>query len=284
MKKKHGWLLYTLLWLEQPAQKKFLEYSPKTKLNQNGYDYSTPWIRWEELTQASYALSLDENTATLLHRLWRWCRWIPFIENVFLAWSPTFGMYDDFYDIVVVTNVRRVWLSKVLIQLFILLITLTSKEKEWTSLRLALVVDRLHIDLQWIRRGVGDLMSVYWLAHLVPVYLQHENTQWMLFDANKRITYLLPYHPLCPVINLGMPVYEWTTKIRQGIEKILSTIVWDSLDWIMYISHSFRKHLDFRYDKTAWISPWVWWDKNLSRTLTIQWKMMLKSDENKNVW
>lgn len=280
MKKKYGWLLYELLWVEHPAQKKFFEYSPKTSLKQNNYDHSTPWIRWEELTQASYVSSFNEDIALLLNRLWRWCRWIPFIENVFLAWSPTFGNYNDFYDVVVITNVRRVWLSKILVQLFIFLITLASKEKKWASLRLTLVVDRLHIDLQWIRRGVWDLMSVYWLAHLVPLYLQHENTHWMLFDANKRITYLLPYHPLCPVINLWVPVHEWTTKLRNGFEQILSTIIWNSLDWILYTFHSIRKDSNFRYDKTAWISPWVWWDKSLSRILMIQRKMILKSDKD----
>lgn len=284
MKKNHGWLLYTLLWVECPAQKKFLEYSPKTTLKQNEYDHSTPWIRWEELTQASYWLSFDDATATLLRKLWRWCRWIPFVENVFLAWPSTFGVYDGFYDIVVVTNVRRVWLSKILVQLFIFIITHTSGEKKKKSLRLALVVDRLHIDLQWIRRGVGDLMSVYRLAHLVPLYLQHENTQGMLFYSNKRITYLLPYHPLCPVINLGIPVYEWTTRFRKGLEQLLSAVFWDSLNWVVYSFHTLRKRLDFRYDKTAWISPWVWWDKNVCRTLMIQRKMMLKSDEDKDIW
>lgn len=284
MKKNNSRLIYTLLWVELPAQKKFLEYSPKTTINENNYDYSTPWVWWEELTQASYVCSYDAEISELLDRLWRWCRWIPFIENVFLAWSSTFGRYEDFYDIVVVTNVRRVWVSKIFIQFYIFVITQFSKQKKSKELRLVLVVDRLHIDLQWIRRGVGDLMSVYWLAHLVPIYFQHQDTQSMLFDANKRITYLLPYHPLCAVINLWIQVYEWMSNIRRSLEYILSSSFWDGIDWIVYTFHSLRKKDGFHSDKTAWISPWVWWDKNLSRTVRIQWKMMQKSDINKNLW
>lgn len=271
-------IFYTSINADIPTQKHFFVYNPDTQ--KNNKEKTPILIWWDESQVRSYDDWLSDLTIRWLFLLAWGMQYIPFVEQLFVAWSPTFWKTTWIVDLVVVSNTKRTWVVKIFVKMCVFFHNMLYAKKTWNSLRLSLVIDRVWSDCSWIRKWVWDLMSPYWIAHLVTIYEQYENSSRQFFESNAWISYTLPKHPLCSVINLWLKKICGHNRIRRSIEWLLAWWVGDWLDTMLFQIHLFIQKSSYRYEKTCRATPWVWGDVVDSKRSLLKWKVSKKMGDS----
>lgn len=267
-------IFYTSIGAEIPYQRNFFSYDPDAHTNNE--KKHPVLVRWEECKKLSYSELLGEETIKQIDSFSTWMQCLPFVEQVFLAWWVTFWEKSWIIDIVVVSNTKRMRCVKIMLMITLYFFNMYWKKKTESALRLSLMVDRVWSDCSWIRSWVWDLMSPYWIAHLVCVYEQYEQWSTQFFKANAWIQYTLPNHPLRSVIQLGVVQRTWIYALRKRVESLFWWILWDWLNGIIFQVHTLFSNEAYRYEKTSRATPWVWWENIRSKRSLLKRKVSKK--------
>lgn len=90
-----------------------------------------------------------------------------------------------------------------------------------------------------------DIYFSYWLAHLIPLYMEQNNN---IYQANKRLISLLPNFPLEHSIHIGSRLFEGKTKAKNIFEycfgsiwgRLLEKVI--KLIWLPIVLYKTKKH------------------------------------------
>ena len=209
-------IFYEIMWYPIPNQKDFFVLNKKLKIDKE-YNYTN--------------FSRNKGNETLkkliniTNRYWNLYRSIPFVSEIFLCNSMSFNATnkDSDIDIFIVAkknSIRRArFFSAIFFKLAWIKRTLTDKKEKFC---LSFYVTQDHTNLQNILlKDTLDIYLIYRLAHLVPLYQEIENNNW-IFTANPRFSKYLPNHPQKYCINIWNKKFTWNRKIK----KILEFIFW----------------------------------------------------------
>ena len=259
-----------------PYQKEFFEYHPTVS-----FDKELPvpsLLLWEIYEKLSYPdVLLWDEERTSINMVSSLIKSIPFVEQAYLAWSLSFWNSTWPVDIVVVSNTKRVWFVKILLEVLLWAINVFQKNRWLLLFRLVLVTDRVRSDCSWMKKGIWDLMSAYWIWHLVVIYEQYNHWWDQFFSSNAWIRYAIPNHPLRSCINLWVQTRQWMWRVRKILEWWFSWIVWDWLDAVFFAGYLMFKKVWYRYEKVRRVAPYAWWDSLQSDRALLRRKVFSKT-------
>ncbi len=188
---------------------------------------------------------------------------IPGVESVYLANSITFNALHEWsnIDFFIVTESKRLWMTKSLVTFVFWCIN--TRERHTTKamhFSVDFLVTKDHQDLSCILLSPSDPYLVYRLAHLVPIYHRDFVYYDTIYEENKRIQYYLPNFLARQSIFLWIDISIGSMRIKRCIERILSTVVGDLVEYIVkYISLLiFHRKKKRKNPATAHILIWSW--------------------------
>lgn len=163
-------------------------------------------------------------------------KYIPFVEQVYLANSITFNALhkDSDIDLFIITKHKRLRIVRFLTW-FILWLFWISRywNRKVKKLCLSFYVSHSHTNLYSILLQPLDIYLVYWLAHLVPYYSYYIKDSDTIWKKNKWLKWFLPHHPLKQVIRLWIPCEFWSFYVRDVLERILRWVIWDIFESVI---------------------------------------------------
>ena len=220
-----------------------------------------------------------------LEKYWWLFKNLPFVKQIRLSNSITFGVVNENSDIdfFIICKKNRLFLCRffsILILIFFNLIWI--RKKQWGKIDLNFFVEEDSINLYNISLKPIDRYLVYWISHLVLLYSECKKERNLIFEKNKWIRQILYKHPLTQSINLWIKPIFWKGMMKKIIEKMLDNKLGDLLEkvlkfiWIP-IMVSKKKKL---WDKWRWIIisdkilKFHWKDirKKVNLLMKIAWK------------
>lgn len=183
-----------------------------------------------------------------INKFWRLYRSIPFIKSIYLCNSISFNALkaDSDIDLFIVSkknSLRRARFFSVLF--FVFLWLKRSLKKKTKKFCLSFYVTEDADNLYSITLPRTDIYFSYWLAHLIPLYREHETN---IYQSNKRLVSVLPNFPQEHIINVGNKEFRGKTKIKSILEYIFWGMIWKIMEkmikliWLPILLYKTKKH------------------------------------------
>ena len=130
-----------------------------------------------------------EEFITHIEKYGRRYKALPFVKNIFLCNSITFNSLkkDSDIDLFIITKKNSLWRARFRsVLLFALTGLKRSRKKKEKKFCLSFYITEDHKSLYNIMISKTDIYLNYWLAHLVPLYSEHETLD--MYKDNTRFT------------------------------------------------------------------------------------------------
>lgn len=161
---------------------------------------------------------------------------IPYVEKIYLCNSITFNALNDSSDIdlLIVTKPWKIRTTKLW---SMLLFFIKWQKRNWNNKRkkicLSFFITSESQNLYWISIPWIDIYLCYWISHLVLLYIwdtYDKNND--IFKKNKRVKGILPNYQEKQTINLWNKIFMWNTKLKNFIEYIWDSKIWDFTEFM----------------------------------------------------
>ena len=236
------YLFYTVMDYPLPPRRKCFFYQHDLLLNDDDKDSEQASLTEHDRIPASYPSlyqnELFEQMRKKLIKYRRLRRSIPFLEAVYVWNSMSFNALDQNSDIdvCIVANTWRLWHVRMWSVLLTSLFSIKeTAHRRHGKLSLSFTIDKDHGDLHRFKLLPHDPYLIYRIAHLVPIYLRHDDHAFNIFKHNAWILHYLPHHPLRQVIDLWVPITRQRNWWRCSIERLMNWKLWDLTEWLIHI-------------------------------------------------
>ena len=209
-------LFYEIMKYPIPNESGFFEYWAK-KENKQKYQNNQNFSRNKKNQY------IDEFTKKI-NKFWKLYKSIPFVSEIFLCNSITFNFLknESDIDIFIITKKNKLRRARFFSFLFFILTWLKrNKTNKKQKFCLSFYVSEDNKNLYPIMINKSDVYLGYRLAHLVPLYQENPNNDW-IFLSNPRFSAIFPNHPQKYCINIWTNLFTW--------KKILEFLFW----WIFW--------------------------------------------------
>ncbi|MCF7834673.1 hypothetical protein K9M48_01265 [Candidatus Gracilibacteria bacterium] len=154
-------------------------------------------------------------------------RSLPFVKEIYLCNSISFNSLnkDSDIDLFIITkknSIRRARLFSVLFFRILGIKRYGSKFKKKFCLSFYITQDNKNLYNIMLSRS--DVYLNYWLAHLITLY-QEDNNTTNIYTKNPRFKVTMPNHPNKQCINIGNKVFYGNTKSKKIIENLLGGLI-----------------------------------------------------------
>lgn len=244
-------VFYDVMDYPVPKDKELFFLSHSIDDKPQNIDYSQIKFSWD--TKSKYMPEYIQK----INKYWWLYRSLPFVQDIYLCNSITFNALNSASDIdlfIVVKN-NRLWLARFFSAfLFFVLWQKRTKISFIKKFCLSFYVTQDSMNLYPISLKPMDLYLIYWLAHLVPLYLENP---WNnnIYENNKWINSFLLNFPMQHVINIWTKQFTWSNWFKRFIERIFGWIIWNIFEkfikviWIPVIITKNKK----LWKKARWV-------------------------------
>lgn len=241
-------LFYEIMQYPVPKNSKLFEYWAK-KEN----------INFEENQKFSRDKKNEyiEQFTTKINRFWKLYKSLPFISEIFLCNSITFNSLkkDSDIDIFIVTKKNKLRRARFFSELyFTILWQKRFKNNKKQKFCLSFYTREDNTNLYSIMlKNKSDIYLWYRLAHLVPLYQEKENNDW-IYKANPRFNAMFPNHPQKYCINIWTNLFTWKSIFKKIIEFLFGWLFWKPIEKLIKYT---RKPI-LRYKTKKLWDKWKW--------------------------
>lgn len=195
---------------------------------------------------------------TKINRFWNLYKSLPFISEIFLCNSITFNSLkeDSDIDIFIIAKKNKLRRARFFSELyFTILWQKRFKNNKKQKFCLSFYTREDNTNLYPIMlKNKSDIYLWYRLAHLIPLYQEKENNDW-IYKANSRFNAMFPNHPQKYCINIWTNLFTWKSIFKKIIEFLFWWLFWKLIEkLIKYIRKPILRYKTKRlWDKWKWI-------------------------------
>lgn len=175
-----------------------------------------------------------------IKRRWFLYKSFPFVREIYLSNSISFNALtkNSDIDIFVVTQDWRVRTSRLFMSIMMAMIWIKRRKgTERKKFCLSFFVEKYNSNLEKIWLWEKDIYLPYWIAHLVPLYIEKTPT---IYKTNNWIKKILPNVEKEQMIFLWNKVYKWKTRFKKIMEFLLRRSFWETIEAIIQIARGRR--------------------------------------------
>ena len=264
-------MFYDIMWYPVPAQALYFSYGDSWDIPRNNEQILSfdTFTFTEQQKKTLYAFSI-------------FCKNILFIEWVYFHNDITFEPQNTtIIELIVVTSYKRLRTSYFSYHLLLIIFLVRKKIHKIDN---CIITTNVWVDEQKTNfishmASAQDIFTLYWLAHLSPLYIAYE---WKnnIYENNWRIEQYLPLFPKQYVINLWWQYQTGISPIRKWLENIFSWYIVDYLELfaknIGMIILLILKKLGKLYKDSIIAEDNIRYMKDRRITISILWKMFNK--------
>ena len=201
--------------------------------NRNVFSY---WLKWEVKEWLS-DFAWDEKSDYLdeylsyINKWWWLYKNFPFVREIYLANSISFNSLtsDSDIDLFVVCEKWRVRTARLIVSFLMMFYWIKRTKKNYNKrFCLSFFVDEDNVGLERILLWKKDVYLTYWVAHLVPLYL--ENNKPSVYVKNSWLQRYLPNIELKQNIFLWNKLFSGKWLVKKFIEFLLGWKFWWMLE------------------------------------------------------
>lgn len=208
---------------------------------------------------------------------------LPFVKAIYLCNSLTFNKLDENSDIdlFIICKEKRLWIARFFSMFFFFILWLKRHGKNTAKkFCLSFYITDGDINLYNFSIKPYDLYFTYWIAHLVPLYVENLEYKEEIYKKNKWINESLININLNQNIFLGEKLFTWKSFIKRFLEKIYKWWFGNLTEraikffWLPIILFKKQK----LWAKASWVSIWdnhlkfYWWD--IRKKVNLKFKMI----------
>ena len=212
---------YQIMWYPIPKNRNTFAYCSKLSADKERYSE----FSWNEKSEY-----LDEYIS-YINKWWWIFSYFPFVKEIYLANSISFNSLssESDIDLFVVCERGRVWTSRLLVSFLMMFFWIKRSKKDYIKkFCLSFFVDEDNENLKSIMLWSKDVYLVYWVAHLVPLYV--ESWEPTIYQKNSWIKTYLPNIDLQQNIFLWNKLFSWKRLFKKSIESIFAENFWDRFE------------------------------------------------------
>lgn len=221
---------YRIMWYPIPKNRNVFSYWSKWKVEKLSSDFS-----WDE--KSDY---LDEYLSYIKEWWWLYKNF-PFVKEIYLANSISFNSLtsESDIDLFVVCEKWRVRTARLIVSLLMIFYWVKRTKKDYRKkFCLSFFVDEDNADLKGILLWDKDVYLTYWVAHLVPLYL--ENNTPTVYKKNSWVKHYFPNIELKQNIFLWNEIYSGRWFIKNFFEFLLAWKRWWMVEFFIQIKWGIR--------------------------------------------
>lgn len=257
-------LFYEIMNYPVPENSEFFEYWTKNeKIN---FEKNNKFSRKEKNKY------IDQFTEKI-NKFWKLYKSLPFISEIFLCNSISFNSLkeDSDIDIFIITKRNKLRRARFFSELYFGIIwqkRFKNNKKQKFCLSFYTREDNTNL-YPIMLKNKSDIYLWYRLAHLVPLYQEKQNDNW-IYKANPRFNAMFPNHPCEYCINIWTKLFTWKSTFKTIIEflfwwlfgKLIEKLIkytrkpilryktkklWDKGKWIIVNDKMLKFYDDKRY-------------------------------------
>lgn len=200
---------------------------------------------------------IDQFT-TKINKFWNLYKSLPFISEIFLCNSITFNSLteDSDIDIFIITKKNKLRRARFFSELYLTILWQKRfKKNKKQKFCLSFYTREDNTNLYPIMlKNKSDIYLWYRLAHLVPLYQEKQNDNW-IYKANPRFWAMLPNHPQKYCINIWTKIFTWKTFFKKIVEFLFWWLFWKIVEQLIkYIRKPILQYKTKKlWDKWKWI-------------------------------
>lgn len=241
-------LFYKIMWYPIPKESTPFEYWAKNKEYNFEQDYNFSRDEKNEYI---------EQFTTKINKFWNLYRSLPFISEIFLCNSITFNSLkeDSDIDIFIITKKNKLRRARFFSELYFTVLwqkRFRKHKKQKFCLSFYTREDNTNLYSIMIKNK-SDIYLWYRLAHLVPLYQEKENDDW-IYKANPRFSAMFPNHPQKYCINIWTNLFTWKSLFKKIIEFLFGWLFWKLIEKLIKL---IRKPI-LRYKTKRLWDKWKW--------------------------
>ena len=242
-------LFYEIMKYPMPENSEFFEY-------------------WAKKEKTSQTLNQDfsrkeknkylETFTTKIDKFWDLYRSLPFISEIFLCNSITFNSLkeDSDIDIFIIAKKNKLRRARFFSELYFTILwqkRFKKHKKQKFCLSFYTREDNTNL-YQIMLKNKSDIYLWYRLAHLVPLYQEEKNYDW-IYKKNPRFGAMFPNHPQKYCINIWTKLFAWKSIFKTIIEFLFWWLFWKLIEkLIKYIRKPILRYKTKKlWDKWKWI-------------------------------
>jgi len=242
-------LFYEIMNYPVPKDLKFFEYWAK-KENIN-------FKKDQKFSRDKKNEYIDQFT-TKINRFWNLYKSLPFISEIYLCNSITFNSLkeDSDIDIFIITKKNKLRRARFFSELyFTILWQKRFKKNKKQKFCLSFYTREDNINLYPIMlKNKSDIYLWYRLAHLIPLYQEKENNDW-LYKNNPRLNAMFPNHPQKYCINIWTNLFTWKSIFKKIIEFLFWWLFWKLIEKL--IKYTRKPILRYKTKKLWEKGKWI---------------------------
>lgn len=200
---------------------------------------------------------IDQFT-TKINKFWNLYKSLPFISEILLCNSITFNSIkeDSDIDIFIITKKNKLRRARFFSELYLTILWQKRfKKNKKQKFCLSFYTREDNTNLYPIMlKNKSDIYLWYRLAHLVPLYQEIQNDDW-IYKANPRFSAIFPNHPQKYCINIWTKIFTWKTFFKKIIEFLFGWLFWKTIEQLIkYIRKPILRYKTKKlWDKWKWI-------------------------------
>lgn len=241
-------LFYEIMQYPIPNNQIFFEYWAKKEKTE--YSWNKDFSRKEKNKYL-------ETFITKINKFWNLYKSLPFISEIFLCNSITFNSIkeDSDIDIFIITKKNKLRRARFFSELyFTILWQKRFKNNKKQKFCLSFYTTENNRNLYSIMlKNKSDIYLWYRLAHLIPLYQEGKNDNWIYKD-NPRFNAMFPNHPQKYCINIWTQLFTWKSTFKKIIEFLFWWLSWKFFEKLIKYS---RKPI-LRYKTKKLWDKWKW--------------------------
>lgn len=242
-------LFYEIMNYPVPENHKFFEYW--TKKENIIFENNQKFSRKEKNEYIDQFI-------TKINKFWNLYKSLPFISEIFLCNSITFNSLkeESDIDIFIITKKNKLRRARFFSELyFTIILQKRFKKQKKQKFCLSFYTREDNTNLYPIMlKSKSDIYLWYRLAHLIPLYQEKENDDW-IYKANPRFSAMFPNHPQKYCINIWTNLFTWKSIFKKIIEFLFWWLFWKLMEkLIKYIRKPILRYKTKKlWDKWKWI-------------------------------
>lgn len=194
---------------------------------------------------------------TKINKFWNLYKSLPFISEIFLCNSITFNSLkeDSDIDIFIITKKNKLRRARFFSELyFTILGQKRFKRHKKQKFCLSFYTREDNTNLYPIMlKNKSDIYLWYRLAHLVPLYQEKENDNW-IYKANPRFIAMFPNHPQKYCINIWSNLFTGKSIFKKIIEFLFGWLFWKLIEKVI----KYTRTPILRYKTKKLWEKWKW--------------------------
>lgn len=242
-------LFYEIMNYPVPENHKFFEYWAKKE--------NTIFENNQKFSRKEKNEYIDQ-FITKINKFWNLYKSLPFISEIFLCNSITFNSLkeESDIDIFIITKKNKLRRARFFSELYFTIIWQKRfKKHKKQKFCLSFYTREDNTNLYPIMlKSKSDIYLWYRLAHLIPLYQEKENDDW-IYKANPRFSAMFPNHPQKYCINIWTNLFTWKSIFKKIIEFLFWWLFWKLMEkLIKYIRKPILRYKTKKlWDKWKWI-------------------------------